>query len=250
MRSKGYYEALGLTPYWFAHVIDNVVDEPRNYMRGLHDILGEDGRATNLCDPFPKWSNLHMFISAIFESIIHEPTEEGIGTFRMFLELIGAPKDWLEDIEDEGPGEIVFSELYDEGRDRVVEEIFHILFRDVVFLERFNSIVAYYISDFGSDTEGTDDRFTVKGNLRRVAVPRFVQDAIYFRDGGECRSCKKAIDRVLSPKARERYDHIIPLAQSGANDITNMQLLCESCNSTKGSKLTKVSSHFPRIYQL
>ena len=250
MRNYGYYEALDLTPYWFAHVIHNVVKEPRLYIRGLHDILCEDGRATDLCNPFPKWSNLHLFISAIFESIIHETTEEGKATFREFLKLMGAPKEWFEDIEEEGPGEFVFSELYDEGRYRLVEEVFHILFRDVGLLERFNLIIASYISDFGSNLEGTDTRFTSKGNLRRVTVPKFVQDTIYFRDGGECRSCKKAIDRVLSPSARERYDHIIPLAQGGANDISNMQLLCDGCNSQKSSRLTRVSSQYPRIYPL
>ena len=250
MRRSGYFEALGLTPYWFAHVVSNVVDDPQAYLRELHDIFAENESANALCNAFPRWSNLHYFIAEIFESIIHEPTDEGSATFRAFLELMNAPKDWFEDIAEEGPGEIVLTELYENGRDRLVEEVFHIAFRDVSLLARFNAIAAYYICDFGEDIGNGDERFTNKGTLRRVAIPSYVRDAIYFRDGGECRSCKKSIDRVLSPEARERYDHIVPLAQGGANDITNIQLLCEACNAAKSSRLDPVSTLYPRLYQL
>lgn len=252
MRRSGYFEALGLTPYWFAHIISNVVEEPLAYMRNMHDIFAENGRAGTLCNAFPRWSNLHFFISEVFESVIHEPTEEGSATFRAFLELIDAPKDWFEVIEEEGPGEIVLTELYEKGHERLVEEVFHILFRDVVLLSRFNFIVSNYISDLGEELKDQkeDERFTKRGTLRRVAVPSYVRDAIYFRDGGECRACKKPIDRNLSPEARERYDHIVPLAQGGANDITNIQLLCEVCNSSKSSQLETVSRLYPRLYRL
>ena len=250
MKRSGYFEALGLTPYWFAHVVSNVVDDPQGYLRELHDIFVEDGSATSLCNAFPRWSNLHFFIAAIFESVVHEPTEEGSAIFRAFLELMDAPKDWFDDIDEEGPGEIVLTELYEKGRDRLVEEVFHIVFRDVSLLARFNAIVANYISDFGEDIGNDDERFAKRGTLRRVTVPSYVRDAIYFRDGGECRTCKKPIDRVLSPEARERYDHIVPLAQGGANDITNIQLLCEACNAAKSARPETVSGLYPRVYGL
>ena len=32
------------------------------------------------------------------------------------------------------------------------------------------------------------------------------------------------------------YDHIVPLDQGGINDVSNIQLLCEKCNLTKGTK--------------
>ena len=250
MRKAGYYNALGLTPYWFAHVITNIVKDPFAYLRGLHELFSEDGHATSLCNAFPRWSNLHDFIAEIFTSIIHEDTKEGQDILRDFLVLIEAPPDWLEEIHDEGLGEIILTEQYESGVDRLVEEVFHILFRDVGFLAEFNILTATYISEYAGLFADQDDRFTKGGKLKRVTVPGFVRDAIYFRDGGECRSCKKSIDRLLTPESKEQYDHIIPLAKGGANDISNIQLLCNQCNAIKGPRTDAVSKLYPRVYDL
>jgi 5-methylcytosine-specific restriction endonuclease McrA len=43
---------------------------------------------------------------------------------------------------------------------------------------------------------------------------------------------------ICSDKLNGKYhrDHIMPLALSGSNDISNIQLLCQPCNSKKGAK--------------
>ena len=33
-----------------------------------------------------------------------------------------------------------------------------------------------------------------------------------------------------------QYDHIKPRSQNGTDQITNLQLLCGACNSTKGNR--------------
>ena len=43
---------------------------------------------------------------------------------------------------------------------------------------------------------------------------------------------------VVSLRFQEReihYDHMVPLEQGGMNDVTNIQLLCSSCNLSKGT---------------
>jgi hypothetical protein len=32
-------------------------------------------------------------------------------------------------------------------------------------------------------------------------------------------------------------DHVVPISKGGSNDFNNLQILCEKCNSLKGSKI-------------
>jgi 5-methylcytosine-specific restriction endonuclease McrA len=50
--------------------------------------------------------------------------------------------------------------------------------------------------------------------------------------------CVKYDNRCLACKARVvlTADHVIPLSKGGTNDIENIQPLCVSCNSSKGTK--------------
>lgn len=52
--------------------------------------------------------------------------------------------------------------------------------------------------------------------------------AIVERDELGCKRCKR--------KKKLSIDHIFPLALGGSNDIRNLQLLCQRCNSRKGAR--------------
>lgn len=64
---------------------------------------------------------------------------------------------------------------------------------------------------------------------RRVAISRQVQREVWQRDGGKCVECG----------SRERlcFDHIVPFSRGGGNSIRNIQLMCERCNLSKGSRI-------------
>ena len=62
----------------------------------------------------------------------------------------------------------------------------------------------------------------------RQPIPKDVQLAVWQRDQGKCVEC--------GSKEKLEYDHMIPLAEGGANTVRNIQLLCEACNRRKGSK--------------
>ncbi len=47
---------------------------------------------------------------------------------------------------------------------------------------------------------------------------------------GKCAFCKKDIRKGYE------IDHITPLLRNGSNDISNLQLLCQSCNRRKSAK--------------
>jgi len=64
---------------------------------------------------------------------------------------------------------------------------------------------------------------------RREPIPREARIAVFERDGGRCVECGSGFDI--------QYDHVIPLALGGANTVQNLQILCASCNQSKGGTL-------------
>lgn len=62
----------------------------------------------------------------------------------------------------------------------------------------------------------------------RIPIPKSVQNYIFKRDNYQCKSCGKTAQQI-----QLNVDHIIPLAQGGSNDISNLQTLCKLCNQRK-----------------
>jgi len=242
-RSK-YYEARGFSIYYFAERIFTIVSDRFSYLIGIEGILGEDA-IVFFMQPFKRDTNLHEFIRSIVREIILEDLveEEGMLFLSEFLETyhIPIPDDVIGDPDLMNEFLIETQEFYD-GLDAVSEEIFHIMFNDVGFLHKFNKMCASYIShtDYGRHLT------TKKGTLKRVRIPVWVKRSIFHRDRGECRECKRSLTGVINSKEIGCYDHIIPLAAFGPNDVTNIQLLCEPCNLEKSSKLLSVSNLYQK----
>jgi hypothetical protein len=64
---------------------------------------------------------------------------------------------------------------------------------------------------------------------RREAIPRLVQREVWQRDVGKCVEC--------GTREKLCFDHIVPFSRGGSNSIRNLQLLCESCNLSKGNRI-------------
>ena len=62
----------------------------------------------------------------------------------------------------------------------------------------------------------------------RIPIPIAVKKYVWKRDRYQCQSCGKTENETSLT-----IDHIIPLANSGSNDISNLQTLCRICNSRK-----------------
>lgn len=74
---------------------------------------------------------------------------------------------------------------------------------------------------------------------RRVSPAQ--KDAVLRRDGYKCQICgisREYLDKKapgLGDYLRLEVDHIIPIAQGGKSDESNLQCLCWRCNAAKGS---------------
>ncbi|HMF64973.1 MAG TPA: HNH endonuclease [Edaphobacter sp.] len=73
----------------------------------------------------------------------------------------------------------------------------------------------------------------VKGPLRvRQGISEAVRIFVWRRDQGQCARCES--------KEKLEFDHIVPVVRGGSNTARNIELLCETCNRKKGSRIINV----------
>lgn len=63
------------------------------------------------------------------------------------------------------------------------------------------------------------------------SIPKHIQRAVNARDGNRCRNCRVETEFL-------HYDHIFPYELGGPTTVANIQRLCPTCNTSKGSKIT------------
>lgn len=135
---------------------------------------------------------------------------------------------------------------------QIAEEMFFVLFANRNFLSRFNEHMAARVSSLVP--EENDELLTVNGDgetiLKRVEPPQWAKRAVFFRDRGYCCGCGRNLENSRSPINRAQYDHIVPLAAGGLNDVSNLQLMCESCNGEKRDRRAAASDLYERWYKI
>jgi 5-methylcytosine-specific restriction endonuclease McrA len=73
--------------------------------------------------------------------------------------------------------------------------------------------------------------------------------AVFFRERRLCAICRTDRSPHRTPHSMRRYyDHIVPLAAGGLNDITNFQPLCRACNLAKSADRLLPSADYRRWY--
>lgn len=83
----------------------------------------------------------------------------------------------------------------------------------------------YYILDIG-----THSKYYISNG--RIKFPKEVREMIYRGSHGKCALCGRKI--IYSDMT---LDHIMPLAEGGADNMENLQCTCKACNLFKGSIL-------------
>ncbi|MDV9172854.1 HNH endonuclease signature motif containing protein [Streptomyces sp. W16] len=149
--------------------------------------------------------------------------------------------------------EMQMTQVYNDLLHKISDEVFFVMFTNRVALQNLHQYLAYHVLNDSMEYLEPDHPqlmkfYTKSGRMRRTHIPMWARRAIFFRDRGICTKCKKDISGLLNPFSRENYDHIVPLAEGGLNDVTNLQLLCESCNNKKSARLEPTSKQYQRWF--
>ena len=65
-------------------------------------------------------------------------------------------------------------------------------------------------------------------SYQKRGVPKKIKAIVHSKDNYACVICKNTEDLCV--------DHILPEVEGGSDDIDNLQTLCRSCNSKKGTR--------------
>lgn len=265
--------------YYYANIVQNILENTirhgMDYLRNLND-WHEDDEVELFLQPFPKISVLHEFSYFIIASTMYEqcvnleldhivskPKSQlwvdhalrhyGIFTqgFRNWLQdkgisLDGLTKDhilyYYEDLEVNGEIHKLLTQISN--------EVFYILFGNRQVLANLNEYISGVVQNLEKSNLEPEHKKLLKkdGVLNRVHIPEWVRKAVFFRDRGMCTCCNKDLSGLITVKTLKHFDHIIPLANGGINDVTNIQLLCEACNLIKGRKPLTTSNKYQAWY--
>lgn len=261
--------------YYYANILSNIISDPFPYIRGIHEWY-EDNEESVFLPSFPKFSRLHSFSVHIIDSLIAEQVNDvEVDYFAQkkandvwvdrALKFHGLPCDGFQDYLDNAgvsTADLNEDHLYDYHQElmltgeldtlleHLADEVFHVLFANRKLLAQFNEFMARGLQLFFDEVPDTElgSKLKKPGVLKRVRIPMWVKKAVFFRDRGICSQCNKDISGQFSSQPDAQYDHIIPLAMGGLNDVTNIQLLCQKCNGSKSKAFVPVSTIYESWY--
>lgn len=125
----------------------------------------------------------------------------------------------------------------------IVHSAFQFVFQDRKFLHDFHYELSQLIEDeIQTIKKHYPSYVSSKDRIKRQSFPVWLKQAVFYRDKGTCVICRCDLSNLVRTQNKIHIDHIVPLELFGTNDASNMQLLCESCNTSKGARSTKTSS--------
>jgi len=81
-----------------------------------------------------------------------------------------------------------------------------------------------------------------KDAMRERVEWQLTCNAIFKRDGGECRVCHKAVRQVsANPELRAETHHIVYRSAGGSDDESNLVLLCAQCHADEHAHRIEIS---------
>lgn len=239
-----------LQEYNFNHVYE-LVDLVDNSVKGSEQFWNYDyARFTNAATQFSKDTLLHLYIATTAVNyhrrdfrknadLIDENSMEKwylqFDYYSIKIKKLNSAND-TEKVKWVNKNIRKFEGLFN----KMADEVFYILFANRSFLLAFNNLTAETINGMKIQKK----YLTKRGTIKRKAIPKWVQEAVFHRDKGRCVFCNDDLTGLIGNKAKTNYDHIVPLDLYGSNDPCNIQLTCESCNKKKANRHGSTSNKY------
>lgn len=136
-----------------------------------------------------------------------------------------------------GAGFVVMDDRGGNSRLALNLEYLELLARSCGYFERDGSLGwkflydQYSLDDIRAEAKQTRARRLLDeaSRYKKAIIPRALRKLVFERDGHCCQHCGAG--------EHLRVDHIFPEVKGGTLDIDNLQTLCRSCNSKKGTKV-------------
>jgi hypothetical protein len=255
--------------YYLANVLHGVVVDPAPYLRHIDAFCG-DAATESFYVAFPRYSALHRWAEFVWhdilgedisdlnvDALVHDPhshlwVEEAMRrhgqTFVPIREWWRASGRALKDLDEDAIADY-YAYLMDEGplddvSTQVAREVFQILFLNRAFLRGFHQLIA---GEVRRAREGSNK--SRSWALPRARIPLWAQKAVFYRDRGRCVFCRRDLTGLVNFPSPVNFDHIVPLAHGGVNDVSNLQLLCEACNSKKGARHDRTDDQYDEWFR-
>jgi hypothetical protein len=246
-----------------------------DFYDGFDDFVKK--HTNKLFHPFQKFGALHQFISfsihesfkeniddVVLDSVINQKdyalwVNTALNIHKIphlgFAEWLGKKSLSIENLENESIILDYYDYLYKTGSlktllEKISHEVFFVLFLNRHFLYQFNKQISLRTKEFeiGSLSANLRLLFKKDGIIKRANIPVWARKAVFYRDRGLCSNCQKDISGLVNIHNAKHFDHIIPLAIGGLNDVSNLQLLCETCNLQKSGKEIQASKTYEKWY--
>jgi hypothetical protein len=245
--------------YYFADLVESYIYGDSGFWRFSEDVFKERSLR------FKKETLLHLYIETTIWNYynrefrknggVYEDNEDFLDFLRGLFETYNVNIEFFDgliDIENSDDlyedfrnwwcnKETEFRELFN----KIADDVFYIFFGNRELLLHFNELVAQTVST----TDYKESDLNLKGKIKRKNIPQWVKKAVYSRDKGRCVKCSKDLTGLIALDAKQHYDHIVPLNKFGANDPSNIQLLCEVCNLKKSGNIVETSKQYLKWWE-
>lgn len=273
MKNSEIFENNFYSSYYYSNIISNILSGDADSIGFLSNFRENVGSGIFL--PYQKESALHLFCRSVVGDFLHEDMTtydkhdwkrckiNSYFKFRPYIDnafsafeldysfeefLVGKKDPEFSDLE-EYYEEVIITGYFEKVVNCIADEVFFVIFNNRELMYKFNDLVAGNLDLYleGSDFD-VHSLFNSRGMLKRAHVPQWAKDAVFHREKGQCAICQKIISGVLSPNCKRHYDHMVPLAEGGLNDVSNLQFLCGNCNQTKGRRRIPPSVKYIKWY--